>query len=285
MIDFEFNRIYVIESLGNSDRLTGEELYNDLLRWKEYEHKGFEAYYYTIDNRTDFFSKLNEVNEKCEKKGFVPILHLEIHGTEKGLRLKSGDTVSWEELYNCLIQINYSIGNNLFLTLAICHGAYLSRVIIPNKPAPFFGFIGSFDEISEDDLVIRYNEFYTEFFSSFDTKRAFNKLSEANPSVPSSYKLIGLEEIFVFTYIGYFKTIESRNFIKKYIKSQELQFDNRPEKRRYEKEIKAKFRSVGFQEKFYQECISNFYMLEAYPENRKRFNIHLTAHNFINCKF
>lgn len=68
-----------------------------------------------------------------------PIFHFEIHGVKDktGLVLKNDDLISYSELTNMLSQVNQAIGNNLFLTLSVCHGAFLLGNVKIDKPAPF----------------------------------------------------------------------------------------------------------------------------------------------------
>lgn len=103
--------------------------------------------------------------------------------------------ISWEELCENFREINIIIENNLFITLAVCEGAYLMKTINPDLRAPFWGFLGSFKELEANDLAIRYENFYDEFLSSFDIDEAFRKLEIAYPDLPSSYQVINSEHV------------------------------------------------------------------------------------------
>lgn len=279
MADFKFNKIYVIESLDSKvDRLTGEELYEDLLKWKEEEFKGdLKTELIQIRNKDEFFNRLEYIYQECAQLKYYPILHLEIHGAKEktGLILGSGELIGWEELYMLLTKINSHIGNNLFLTLAVCHGAYLMEVIKINKPAPFLGFIGSFQEIYESDLYIRYNEFYQEFLSTFNLKIAFERLTKVNPKIPSSYRIISSEDVFKEVYNKYYTEKTSEEGIKKTIDKavldKRLDFTNRALKRKFEIKFKKLLHKTKNQS--YKEHSSIFFMFENFPENKKRFNI------------
>ncbi len=123
MSEFQFNKVYVIESLDSEEeKLTGQELYNDLLRWKEYQVKDFKSDLIQVSNKSEFKAALDRIKEECTTKGFYPIIHFEVHGSEdkSGLILNSGELIKWSELYKDLIEINSIIGNNLFITLAVC---------------------------------------------------------------------------------------------------------------------------------------------------------------------
>lgn len=278
MSSFTFNKLYVIESLQIGDKLTGTELYNDLLKWKEFEHDGkFKAELLTINNKVDFFNLLDSIKQECIEQKCFPMIHLEIHGSTEhdGLVLKSKELVSWNEIYESLIEINSIIGNNLFLTLAVCHGAYLMQLIKLDKPAPFWGFIGSFDSIKVSDLMIRYYEFYKEFFTSFNLNLAFYKLCKSNPDIPSTYKFISSEETFKIVYNNYLKDNTSEKGIeerkKQVRKDEKLIFVNRKQRRNFEKKFAKEIRNT--RDKYYKKHSKIFFMLEKFPKNRKRFNV------------
>lgn len=278
MSTFTFNKLYVIESLQIGDKLTGTELYNDLIKWKEFEHNGkLKTQLVSIENKITFFNLLDSIKKECVELKCFPMIHLEIHGSKdhSGLVLKSKELVTWNEIYESLIEINSIIGNNLFLTLAVCHGGYLMQLIKPDKPAPFWGFIGSFDTIGVNDLMIRYYEFYKEFFDSLNLNLAFYKLSNSNPTIPSTYKFISSEETFKNVYNNYLKENTSEKGIEERIKQvkhdKKLIFLNRHERRNKEKKFAKEIRNT--KEKFYKKHSNVFFMLEKFPTNRKRFNV------------
>lgn len=277
---FEFNSIFVIESL--SGKLTGKDLYEDIIkRQSYYKYPDLKTEYFHIDNKTNFFALFKKIADLCIQEKCCPILHFEIHGDRdlKGLILKSGELVNWNELYDALLEINIRIKNNLFLTLAVCHGAYLMKVATPTiKPAPFYAFIGSFDEIQEYDLILRYNEFYTEFFESLNINKALEKLHLANPDIPSTFRYIDVEQIFI-------------NLYKKHVGLSSKEKKERANKAlsNYswlslkEKNIcEEKFiRSIDIEtKKFYKEAHRAYFMIDKYPENKSRFNIPDTLDEF-----
>lgn len=278
MKGFEFNKVYVIESLDEKeDTLTGQELYNDLLRWKEYQVKYFKSELIQVENRKEFFEKIEVIKDECTTKGQYPIIHFEIHGSEDktGLVLNSGELIKWTELYQDLIEINSIIGNNLFMTLAVCHGAYIMELIKINKPSPFWGFIGSFETIEESDIMIRYNEFYHEFLKNFDLDVATKRLHESNPDIPSSYSFINSELTF--------KSITRQYFEKKFIeteiklrfedglKQNNIEIKDRNEKHKFK--IKFKIELLRTKKDYFETHKKTFFMFDNFPKNKERFKI------------
>lgn len=206
MIEIHFNRIYIIESLQPGDRLTGTDLYDDLLRYQTIKYPDFEAILKSPRDKNEWRQVFDEIYKDCITNGNAPILHFEVHGSKGGLALASRELVTWKELYADLVRINIAIKNELFITMAVCHGNYLLSTARINRPTAFRGMIGSFEEIYECDLVIRYEEFYTELFESLDINKAYDRLLRANPTLPNSYKCYGAEYVFARVFLDYAST-------------------------------------------------------------------------------
>jgi hypothetical protein len=278
MATFEFNKVYVIESLDETkEKLTGKELYDDLLRWKEFQIADFKAEYISVDSKQTFLKTLETIKDECTTKGHYPILHLEIHGSSDttGLVLKTGELITWNELYQDLVAINSIVGNNLFITLAVCHGGYIMQLIKIDNPAPYWGFIGSFDDIAVFDLLIRYNEFYDVFLRNFNLNEAVKKLHEANPSVPSTYRFINSEQTF--------KNINRKYFNEKFSEEQiKLRFEDGLKQnnwnikdRNLKNQYRIKFRIELLKSKrdYFEKHKRTFFMFDNFPENEKRFQV------------
>jgi len=276
--NFTFNKIYVIESLSLDETLTGTLLYNDLLRWKEKDHNyQIQAKLDPVADRHAFLKVFRDIQSECRTSGIYPIIHLEIHGSEDldGLVLKSGELVTWEELRSALEEINLIVGNNLFLTLAVCHGAFLLGICRVHQRAPFWGFIGSFETIYSYDLLMRYTEFYTELLTSFEFDKALAALRTANPSLPADYRFINSQITFINVYDKYLREKASKTGFNKrkheVIPEQKLSFRNRKEKRHFQKVFVKIGR--GSREKYFREHSRTFFMLDVFPANKNRFQV------------
>lgn len=278
MKGFTFNKIYVIESLnGQEEKLTGEELYNDLLKWKEYQIKDFKAQLIKVDDKKDFFEKIDFIKDECTTKGQYPIIHFEIHGNadKTGLVLNSGELIRWSELYHDLREINSILGNNLFITMAVCYGAYIMELIKADKPSPFWGFIGSFETIEEVDLIIRYNEFYDEFLKSFNLNTAVQRLHDSNPTIPSSYRFINSELTFKNIMSKYFKEKFTESEITKRfedgLKQKNIQIRDRNEKQKCRERFKVEL--LKTKKDYFEKHKTTFFMFDNFPDNQDRFEV------------
>lgn len=271
MNPFNFNKIYVIESLDPKEQ-TGKELYDDLLRWKE--SKNLKAELIQVEDKLEFYDAIFHIIEEHKEFGYYPILHIEVHGNKNGLELKSKEFLNWYDFYLLLVEINMHLGNHLFLTLAVCNGAYLMRQIEIEKPSPFYGFIGSFEESTIEDLMIRYSEFYNELLYSFNIYSATKRLIESNPEEISIYAYIGSEEVFNIVCEN-LKTIYStediEQLINKEIENSNIKFKKTEDETNYRAIYKDLLINT-FQTK--GETYKNrFFMTDEFPENKERFNL------------
>lgn len=265
-----FNRIYIIESLRGSDRKTGTELYEDLLRWKQITHPDFEAVLKTPITRDEFISLFDSILDDCVKNGIAPIIHFEIHGSSdhSGLLLTSGEFISWDILCQKLRPINHQLKNELFLTMGVCHGCYFMEKENVDKPAVFQGIIASFDELYDFSIYIQFYAFYEELFTSFDINLAYKKLINANPDASINYACYSAELIFAMVQTDYDEKQCTEEAFKQRaldeIKAGNLPFINRQDKR---SKIRCFIKSgLKTKEQCFKKAYKTFFMLDDYPE-------------------
>ncbi|MEZ4459400.1 MAG: hypothetical protein R3E66_06665 [bacterium] len=174
----EFNHIYIVESLFDEDESTGTRLAERLRSSVANNNKQLKIDFLEVENAKSFFATLEKISERAGKEGLWPILHLEIHGHKGGLELGSGEIVEWKELAPKLSKINYRTRNNLFLTLAVCSGAWLAQVLNATQPAPFWGLVGPDQPEWNGVLLDGYEPFYDELLNSLDGDKALEALRQ-----------------------------------------------------------------------------------------------------------
>ena len=269
MAQIHFNRIYIIESLQHGDTLTGTNLHNDLLRYQSLKHPDFESILKAPKDKKEWNELFAEIVKDCEVNGNAPIIHFEVHGSpdKKGLVLTSKELITWEELYQNLAPINRLLRNELFVTMAVCHGSYFLMSSYINRQTAFQGIIGSFDEIHESDLVIRYDAFYSELFSSFDLNRAYEQLSSSNPSMPNTYRCFSSEYVFARCYLEYIKNECSEAALEKRAKQmiveQKMQLNRRDRRKFVHDFIKIEQKKSSH---YFKQSYKTYFMLELYPD-------------------
>lgn len=269
MAQIHFNRIYIIESLQNGETLTGTNLHNDLLRYQSVNHPDFESILKNPIDKKQWNDLFVEIRNDCSQNGNAPIIHFEVHGSsdKKGLVLTSRDIVTWEELYQNLVPINRILKNELFVTMAVCHGTYFLMSSYLNRATAFRGIVGSFHEIIESDLEIRYEAFYQELFNSFDLNSAYDCLKNSNPCLPNTYGCYSAEYVFAKNYIEYIKqecTVPALSErAQKVIREENMQL-NRSERRQFIRDFIKKEQQNRLA--YFKKDYRIYFMLDIYPE-------------------
>lgn len=191
-----FNKIYVIESLNASETQTGTNLYRDLLRVKTQEMDDFSSELIRITDKKSFVAVMDNIAKSTDPISSRPYLHFEIHGSKNGLVLSSLELLSWEELYDHFKRINSFLKNQLFISLATCYGGYLFNAIDPTKRSPFYGFVGSTNPLTSNDIEVGFWEYFDILLEKFDLDEAIDALNRSNPELSTPYISIVSEAIF-----------------------------------------------------------------------------------------
>lgn len=291
MKNFKFNQIYVIQSLpiefdalGDEKIQTGEQLYNDLLRWQEEKYSSLNVFLYKIQSMSEWNSLMDKILESCKNEGCIPILHLEIHGSKvqevftTGFVLGNGEHIDIKTIGEQLRQINIATQCNLFVTLAVCKGMSLLLNMNVEQPMPFVGAIGSFSEIYEKDLLLRYTEFYSELFNSFDIAKAYSALLKANSEMCAEYRYIPADELFIRNYQRYISEQCTPEAIKKRAAESEKLLTNPPRNRAERRKFQKVFSKQEEQKRslYYKNAVNNYFLLSVFPDNKDRFDVPLT---------
>lgn len=270
MNQLEFNKIYVIESLRNGDAKTGQQLFNDTIKRRQ-EQKGLNNSFELITPTTkeEFFTALEHIKNEVIYKLVNPIIHLELHGSKDGLQLNNGEIITWNELQFRLIELNGISVCNLFVTLATCYGGYIYTVIRPNLRTPFWGFVGPFETVYEDEVLLNFTAFYDEFLQSLDFNAAVNALNNANPNNKSKFRFQNTEYVFNVAYQNY-----EAKYLTPEIVEQRLN-KGLAEARKF-KELETwtdeavknmlKFYMVDSKDLLKENMMTNFFMWDLYPQ-------------------
>ncbi|SEV91150.1 hypothetical protein SAMN05428988_0371 [Chitinophaga sp. YR573] len=173
-----YNAVFVIESLRPGDKKTGTDLHNDVIRWKCIKN-GTQSQLFTVETKAKLFSLFQEIRQLVTKGVLIPILHFEMHGSERGMQLTSNEVVTWEELGELCRNINMLIKNQLIVSLATCKGAYFYKCIEISRPAPFWGYIGPKEDSNQYELLEDYTNFYTVYLDTEQLQDAIIALNVA----------------------------------------------------------------------------------------------------------
>lgn len=284
-----FNRFYIIESLdpNEGDQYTGTMLLDSLRKIID-SLPQLGAYVFRIDTMDDYNNLMASILQDTNN-GNTPIIHFEIHGVDdkSGLYLNNGDIVKWRQVLTDLSAINYACNCNLMATFAVCYGLFVAQFVNADRLMPFCMSIGSFDELLEDDLIVRYQEFYADFLTTFDVDHAFEILINANPNIKTSYSILKADVLFNRVQYGYLTTQCTRTQLKL---RAETEIKNNPDKFKGMKksdlrDFIKRFRQLERQnhESYYHDGMMRYFNLNNHPENKDRFLIFETSEELIDA--
>lgn len=177
--------LVIIESLNETDKKTGTILHEEAIKYKKFQEPNLSSFLYTVKTKEALFKTLDAIIQRIKVDKLFPFLHFETHGCDEGIRMASGEVVTWKELLIKTRKINILLGNELVLFLAMCNGTTIIGKMKPLERAPFLAIISTVTEINENDLLKAFEAFYNHYFFSFNPKESLDlmnvSLNGANP--------------------------------------------------------------------------------------------------------
>ena len=145
------------------------------------------------------------IKNKKQEEVFSPIIHFSAHGNNDLIGFTDNSTMKWEELGDALYKLNEDAGidiskfmSDFIITLSVCNGASLNKVIKEGRGTPFYIMIGADDTIPWTDSILGFQVFFHHLIHKSRTiGYAIKKMKEAtdnNNFVYYTDKLIKLIE-------------------------------------------------------------------------------------------
>ncbi len=273
MRELNFNKIYVIESLGADDKKTGQMLYHDIIKIRLFQKELFNnCELIFVNSKAEFLKALDHIREETIHNLVNPIIHLECHGSKTGLEMNNGATVTWSELQFRLSELNLICGCNLFITLATCYGGYIYTAIKPSLRSPFWGYVGAFEEVYYPEILSDFHAFYDEFLQSLNINTALTALNKANNDKKSQFRFQNTEFAFKVAYENYEKKYLTPEEVEKRLETGLIEARKFPEMKNWTDEaIKSslQFMMVNLKDKLKEDMMTNFFMWDLFPENKE----------------
>ena len=271
-----FNKICVLESIPNGELKSGLRLYEDRIQQAQMQHRNLTSSYSDVQNKKQFYSELVLIAKQARENAVYPMLHIDCHGSESGLKLKNGEEIVWSELRDYLIDINKACRLNLIITLAACSGAYLIYVAERLDRAPFRALIAPDHEILAGEAEADFKAFYETFFRTLSGDEAMMALNRGIVDSDRKYHFLSVEGLFLRAYT---KHIANHNMGKgKQERIEELLTESRknPGVRRQNigdirRTIKERLKQK--EESHFYKVKKQFFFEDLYPENGKQFSI------------
>lgn len=265
-----FNRIAIIQSLPQGDQPTGVHLHEDIGIYIKAHRVEVNLKLHVITTREDFFAILSSLTEDARRSDLTPILHIETHGNENGIELASGDFLLWEDLKDSFIDLNTQSKNNLFITLAACSGAYLVKTLSLTDRAPCWGLVGPKKTILPNELLSSFSAYYRELLATGDGGAAMRQLKIAAPQCEDMFYLTISEIFFEQVFNKYLAVSCSEEAIKDRVRRIRDNCKGTDIPNFIIDKLKRKLADPS---EAFEKYKSNFFMIDLYPENEKRFTV------------
>jgi hypothetical protein len=272
---FGFYNIWIIQSLPEGEWSTGRHLATALKEIPEAEEH---VLLDTPVTAGHFLGVLQEIDRQLEESGRIPLLHIEAHGDEEGLKLASGEHIAWSDLKEIFTSINVACRNNLLVVLAACFGDRLVTINSPVERCPMWGCIGPTDEIPAGDLHDSFKAFYINFLETSDLRSAVDTLNRMAEGMPWRFSLVPAEAFLLHAFRAYVQQQGSDEKIAERLEYIVGELEkSHPEKGPVplwmRSEIEAKLRD---HKKYFERFKAYFLMEDLDPANKARFSITFT---------
>lgn len=201
----EFNKVFVIESLGAKDRPTGTRLMNEIK--PTLDQMGLGYCFWQAQDRAAFFAALDSIWSTCATTNprIYPILHIDAHGAKdrSGILLSpSGEVVRWDEFADRCRRINVECHNNLVVTTGLCFGLLSIKPVTIRETTPFLAVMGPEEEVFEHEVDCMAS-FYSELLRSGDVDAAMKRFSDMSGS--TRFGVFLSERVFLLAFAKYLR--------------------------------------------------------------------------------
>ena len=276
--------IWIIEWLSSNDPHTGRVLDE----WMQDCKYSFRPVYCECSSKDKVLAAIERAATHAEHHGTIPLIHLEAHGSEDGLSdSKEGvNVLTWDELTKPLQTLNIATRCNLVVVFSACKGYAGFRSVLDvfkNKKReiiriPALLTVGPLGKLQPKELLDSMKEFYrrlSDHPADFDyaiesASNEYKCIIESDPVAP-----------FVYYSLLDFLINSMREDQKKRrlhsVRKKILTIDKNIRWSIWDDEMLGKLTQPISQANFLQREWDYLFMIDIFPENKKRFGVNLLS--------
>lgn len=281
---FLYNKVIILQSLEQQELQTGTLLSDRLNKFAEENQINFTSEVRNIHSLDKWNGVWEYINDIVTIEKSSPIIHIEMHGDKEYVGIDRGKNgvIPYKDLYDEIRKINIASKNNTFVSMAVCHGMYVSlKMESILDPMPFCGILSSEEELLDEELLDNYTIFYTKLLSGKRLEEAVRIMYE-DGSNAEKLRIYTSENIFFDMYKDYLSTYDNDDKIKKRAiqaaRDNGMSFDSKSEFDDYV--LKFKKQILSTEDESYENARKSFFMFDKYPEIENRFDIPKTLKEF-----
>jgi len=175
--DITFNAVLIAESLPAREPQTGTILHRYITGVLADLVLPVEPIHVHLESADAFVQLIHQMTDDALNRGFLPILHVEAHGSEmSGLVFADDSSLSWVQICELITPLNRATSFRLVVVVAACYGTDLLDGVRLNRPAPCFAFIAATDEINVGEIMGRFRDLYRTMFTTLDATPTFEAM-------------------------------------------------------------------------------------------------------------
>ena len=179
----KFNQILILDSIPDGEQNTARALQDDVAVLAAVMPGGGPAVEsLRIDAAGDFIDVMRQCADVAGRDPpYIPLVHLECHGSSEGLQFANGSCLTWLEVKNAVTLLNIATQLNLIFVISACHGMEFASVVHVTDPAPVYAFIGPSRVMEAQELLTGFLAFYDKYLrtrSSNEGAQALRQTAE-----------------------------------------------------------------------------------------------------------
>lgn len=259
-----FTRLLLIDLLSEHEPQTGEDL---LRRLSAVLHsQSVPLAHCRVRSASDMEVLLKQIGRNSSVDD-IPLIHLECHGSNEGIRLTDGGVLEWGGLADLLRYVNYATGLNLAVTMSCCLGAEIHYQQDIQRFAVYWGALGPKCEVDHDDLLEVFTQFYRGLFEGLDVAILIKQIN-ANSRGRNRFVFVSADLAFNLAVDHYKKTFSSKTAIEKRCRRLARKLARSGHVASKER-IKKSLPTV--EQDSLSRIRSHYFGFDVYPENVERF--------------
>ena len=243
------NNVCIIEWLPADDLHTGRMLHD----WMKQKRAGWSSYT-ECRSGDELVASIENAAQRASETNAVPILHVEAHGANAGLEGPNGhggsELLDWSALTDGLQHLNTATRCNLIVVVAACTGFAGIQAFMRGPRAPAVALVGPDAPVMPKDLL-------------FGTKEFYRRLMDDRPNLGDIASSASEQAGTISFAWEPFAVLAFESLIEALIISMRQSVRRQPRARMHQRAM--------------LQCLwDEMFMIDLYPENRKRFGVDMS---------
>lgn len=263
-----FNQILILDSIPAGELNTAVRLYEAVAAIARDIDEAPAVVPLRIDSWGHFQHVIGQCTELARRDPYVPLLHLECHGSQEVLQFADGSQASWTEIKEALTPLNIATRLNLVAVISACDGSALAGAVRVTERAPVWGLIGPNRKMFASDLETAFIAFYETYLRTESSEEAADAMRATD--CEGTFMVMSSEAIYRIVLAAYRANYGSREVCLERARNMLAQAQEQGiELPQSAEEIAEMMERLD--PEIIEEYRRKFFMIDLYPEHAERF--------------